>query len=109
MKYSRLVTLMMVLGVLSLCCAQISFAEDEALKARGKELFTAKEGLNTKIACAMCHQGSKALDPAKVKALGDAIPDTINKYIVEKGKGTALPKDSEDMKALAAYITSDQK
>ena len=108
MKFSRFVSSIMVFGALSLCLAQVSFADDEALKARGKELFTTKEALGTKLACVLCHQGSKALDPAKVKALGDALPDTINKYIAEKAKGTTLPKDSEDMKALETYLASEQ-
>ena len=103
--FQSFVAAVFVLGFSVLCRA----AEDEALVAKGKELFTNKEGLNTKIACALCHQGSKALDPAKINALGDALPDTINKYLVEKAKGTALAKDSQEMKALEAYLRSGQK
>ena len=105
MKRDRLFALI-ILGVLFLCLVNTSFADIQALKARGKELFTTKEALNTKLACVLCHQGSKALDPVKVKALGDTLPDVINKYVVEKAKGTALAKDSEEMKALVAYLTS---
>ena len=83
-------------------------AEDEALVAKGKELFNNKEGLGTKIACILCHKGDKAIPAAKAQQLGDALPDEINKYLVEKSKGTALAKDSEDMKALEAYLRSGQ-
>ena len=112
MKEKKMVALFMVLATLLLCLGVIgmSFAsDDQALVSRGKELFTNKEGLNTKLACVLCHQGSKVLDPAKIRTLGDTLPETINKYIVEKAKGTALPKDSEDMKALEAYLRSDQR
>lgn len=87
----------------------VSFAaEDEALVAKGKELFSNKEGLGTKIACILCHKGDKAIPAAKAQQLGDALPDEINKYMVEKAKGTAIAKDSEEMKALAAYLRSGQ-
>ena len=85
----------------------VGFA-DEALVAKGKELFNHKEGLNVKIACILCHKDSKALDPAKMKALGAGLPDVINKYVVEKSKGQALANDSEEMKALIAYLQSGQ-
>ena len=81
---------------------------DGALVAKGKELFNAKEGLNVKIACILCHKDSKALDPAKMQALGDGLPDVINKYIVEKAKGEAIANDSEEMKALVVYLQSGQ-
>ncbi|MBI3999486.1 MAG: hypothetical protein HY351_02625 [Candidatus Omnitrophica bacterium] len=87
----------------------VSFAaEDEALAAKGKELFENKEGLNVKVACILCHKDSKALDPAKMNALGEALPDTINKYVVEKAKGATLAKDGQEMKALEAYLRSGQ-
>ena len=95
-----------ILGFSVFCRA----AEDKPspeLIAKGKALFTNKEGLGTKIACILCHQGDKAIPRAKVQQLGDALPDEINKYLVEKAKGTALPKDSEQMKALEAYILNE--
>ena len=100
-----------LLGLFIFCISVIGIAfaaEDEALVAKGKELFENKEGLGTKIACILCHQGSKALDPVKINALGDTLPDTINKYIVEKAKGAAIVNDSEEMKALEAYLRSGQ-
>lgn len=83
-------------------------AEDEALVAKGKELFNSKEGLGVKVACILCHKGDKAVPSEKVQQLGDVLPDTINKYVVEKAKGTALAKDSAEMKALEAYLRSGQ-
>ena len=109
MERKKLTVLFMIAALLCLLSSAIVFAaEDKALVAKGKELFHSKEGLNTKIACILCHQGAKAIDPAKAIAAGDGLPDTINKYLVEKAKGTALPKDSEEMKALAAYLRSGQ-
>ena len=83
-------------------------AEDEVLVAKGKALFENKAGLGTKLDCILCHRGTKAIDPAKVAAAGDNLPDVINKYLVEKAKGTAIAKDSEEMKALMAYLRSGQ-
>ncbi|OGX05205.1 MAG: hypothetical protein A3G87_06740 [Omnitrophica bacterium RIFCSPLOWO2_12_FULL_50_11] len=76
--------------------------------AKGKELFDNKEGLNVKVACILCHKGSKALDPARISELGEGLPDVINSYIEKKAKGSALAKDSEQMKALEAYLRSGQ-
>ena len=93
----------------SLCMTSISFAEeDPALVAKGKELFENKAGLNTKLDCILCHRGSKALDSARIAKLGDTLPDVINKYIVENAKGAAIARDSEEMKALVAYLRSGQ-
>ena len=100
-----------MLGMLFFCIHVIpmSFAaEDEALVAKGKELFESKEGLGTKITCILCHKGGKAISTEKVQQLGDTLPDVINKYVVEKAKGTELAKDSEEMKALVAYLRSGQ-
>ena len=86
-----------------------SYAEEAKpspeLIARGEELFTKKEPLGVKYACIMCHKQEKAIQRSKVDLAGDKLPDVINKYLIEKAKGTKpLPKDSEDMKALAAFI-----
>ena len=103
----RLYAVMMLF--FSLFVTSIAFAEeDPALAAKGKELFENKAGLNTKLACILCHKDTKALDPARIAGLGDTLPDTINKYIVEKAKGAAIAKDSEEMKALMAYLRSGQ-
>ena len=100
---SFLAAVFFIVGFAVLCGA-VDDKPSPELIAKGKELFTVKTGLGTKLACILCHQGDKAIPRAKVEQLGDALPDEINKYIVEKAKGTALPKDSEQMKALAAYI-----
>ena len=71
----------------------------------GEQLFTSKEGLGTKIACILCHKDDKAIKKERVAALGAQLPETINNYIVTKAKGTAIATDSEEMKALVAYIT----
>lgn len=75
------------------------------LLARGEELFMKKEPLGTKYACILCHKGEKAIEKAKVTLLGDKLPDVINDYLVKKAKGKPIAKDSEEMKALAAYIS----
>ena len=110
MKQSLKIGLVLV-ALFGLGMANVCFAgEDPALVARGKEIFeNAKQNLNTKLDCIICHRGTKALDPAKMAALGDTLPDVINKYMVEKAKGTAIAKDSEEMKALMAYLRSGQK
>lgn len=74
------------------------------LIARGRELFNKKEGLSVKYACILCHQKDKVIRRSKLQPLGDKLPDVINKYIVEKSKGKPLAKDSQEMKALEAYI-----
>lgn len=72
--------------------------------ARGEELFMKKEGLGVKYACIMCHKQEKAIQRSKVELAGDGLPDVINKYVLEKAKGKPLARDSEDMKALIAYV-----
>lgn len=74
------------------------------LIAKGEELFTKKELLGVKYACIMCHKQEKAIQRAKVDLAGDKLPDVINKYILEKAKGKPLSKDSEEIKALVAFI-----
>ena len=74
------------------------------LLAQGRELFNTKERLGVKFACILCHQKEKTIKKSEVQKAGDNLPDVINKYLVEKAKGKALDKDSEEMKALAAYI-----
>jgi mono/diheme cytochrome c family protein len=83
--------------------------EDPALAVRGKELFEKKEALHAKFSCVTCHRGSKAISAADAAGFGDGLPDVINKYLVQKSKGPALAKDSEEMKALTAYLRSGQQ
>ena len=108
----RAFSVLLGLSAVLVLCFSISVplmaADDGLLVARGEELFQSKEGLNVKIACILCHKGAKALDPAKINALGDDLPNVINKYLVEKAKGTAIAADSEEMRALVAYLRSDR-
>ena len=76
----------------------------EELIAKGKELFNSKEGLGVKYACILCHKQEKAIKQATLRKIGDKLPVVINKHITEKAKGKAIPPDSEEMKALEAYI-----
>lgn len=84
----------------------VSYAEEPSpeLISRGEELFTTKEPLGIKYACIVCHKGSKAIERSKVEKAGEGLPAVINKYIVEKSKGKPLTKDSEEMRALMAFI-----
>ena len=41
---------------------------------------------------------------SEVQKAGDQLPLVINKYLTGKAKGTALAPDSQEMKALVAYI-----
>ncbi len=84
-------------------------AEDPSadLIQEGKKLFTTKELLGAKYPCILCHKGEKAIKKSKIAGLGDKLPDVINKYLVQKAKGKALPKDSREMKALVAYIVHE--
>lgn len=74
------------------------------LMNKGRELFNKKEGLKVKFQCILCHQKDKAVKKNEVEKAGDQLPVVINKYITEKAKGPALAPDSEEMKALIAYI-----
>lgn len=74
---------------------------------QGEQLFNAKEGLGVKFACIMCHKGQKAVKKSEVEKLGATLPDVINEYIVKKAKGIAIAKDSDQMKALVAYIANE--
>ncbi len=74
------------------------------LIAKGRELFNNKDGLGTKYACILCHQKEKAIKHSKVLQAGDGLPDLINKSLVDRAKGKSLDKNSEEMKALMAYI-----
>ncbi len=73
--------------------------------AFGRELFNAKEKLGVKFACILCHKQEKAIKKTSLDKLGDKLPEVINLHILEKAKGTKpLARDSEEMKALEAYI-----
>ena len=74
------------------------------LIAKGRDLFNNKEGLQVKYACILCHKQNKAVKAAAVQKAGDKLPAVINKYIVKKSKGKPLAENSEEMKALMAYI-----
>ena len=74
------------------------------LIAKGRELFNTKPGLKVKFECILCHKQDKAIKKSDLQKAGDKLPVVINKYITEKAKGPALPADSEEMKALMAYI-----
>ena len=74
------------------------------LIAQGKELFNHKEGLKVKFACILCHKQDKAIKKSDLQKAGDKLPAVINKYLTEKAKGPALAPDSDEMKALMAYI-----
>jgi len=72
--------------------------------ARGRELFNKKEGLKVKFECILCHKQDKAIKNSEVQKIGDHLPAVINKYLVEKSKGSPLPADGPEMQALMAYI-----
>ena len=91
-------------GVLGAFAESLDEKPSVELITQGKELFTHKEKLGVKYACILCHQGEKAIKRSEVMKLGGRLPDVINKYLVEKAKGKALARDSQEMKALAAYI-----
>ena len=87
------------------------WAEDPAadqpspeLIAQGRELFNHKEGLKVKFACILCHQKEKAIKKSALVKAGDKLPVVINQHITEKSKGNPIPADSQEMKALMAYI-----
>lgn len=83
----------------------VQAADNAALIAKGKELFHSKKGLNVKFECIMCHkQPGKEVKKSHVLKAGDKLPSVINKYITQKSKGKAIAADSEEMKALIAYI-----
>ena len=86
--------------------AEITPAEKPSaeLITQGRELFNRKEGLNIKFACILCHQQEKVIKKSSLDKLGDKLPLIINKHITEKSKGRAIPADSQEMKALMAYI-----
>jgi cytochrome c len=84
-----------------------AFAAETAspeLVAKGRELFNTKAGLGVKFECILCHKNDKAIDKSAIAKAGDKLPAVINKYITGKSKGKAIAADSEEMKALIAYI-----
>ncbi len=89
----------------------LSYAADAPsadLVAKGKDLFTSKKGLAVKFECILCHkQPGKEIKKAHIAKLGDKFPSTINKYITTKSKGKAIAENSEEMKALMAYIQQE--
>ncbi|MBI3307074.1 MAG: hypothetical protein HYZ84_04645 [Candidatus Omnitrophica bacterium] len=74
------------------------------LITQGRGLFNQKEGLKVKFACILCHKQEKAIAKSELKKIGDNLPAIINQYITEKSKGQAISEDSQEMKALMAYI-----
>lgn len=77
------------------------------LLQKGKELFN-KKLPGAKVACISCHRGAKVIKKSEISKLSaDQLPDVINKYVVKKSKGKPIAKDSDDMKALAAFIVHE--
>lgn len=74
------------------------------LIAQGRELFNKKDGLKVKFACILCHQKEKVIKKSSLEKIGDKLPVIINKHLTEKSKGPAIAADSNEMKALMAYI-----
>ena len=108
LKMAGLITVFLsLLGVSALLHAANQIVPPDVtpeLISKGRELFNHKEGLKVKFACILCHQQEKAIKKVNVEKLGDKLPVIINKHIIEKSKGQAVPADSPDMKALMAYI-----
>lgn len=101
----RLIFVFFLLGVVFF--SPLGFCQEkpsDELIAYGEKLFTTKQ-LGIKYACLLCHKGEKAIQRTKVMALGDKLPAVINDHIVKKSKGKSIAPDSQEMKALAAYIT----
>ena len=95
------------MGVAVLTASEKAAPEEKPppeLISLGRELFNHKERLGIKYACILCHQKDKAIKRSAVVKLGDRLPDVINLHIKEKAKGKSIPNDSQEMKALAAYI-----
>ncbi len=108
-KMKRFKTAALLTLAITLFAAPL-FAEGEAspeLIAKGRDLFNNKEGLKVKFACILCHKGDKAIKKSDVDKVGEKLPSVINKYLTTKSKGAALAADSEEMKALAAYIKNE--
>ena len=101
--------ILLTFGVFEFYSRSIAFAVEKdaspELIAKGRELFNNKEGLGAKYACILCHQKEKTLKRSKVLQAGEGLPDLINKSLTEKAKGKSLDRNSEEMKALVAYIT----
>lgn len=74
------------------------------LIAKGRELFNTKQGLKVKFECILCHKQEKAVKKSDLQKAGDKLPAVMNKYITKKAKGPPLGLESEEMKALIAYI-----
>lgn len=107
MKSIRFFPLFLAAMLTGLSGASAEAPADKApaeLIAKGRDLFNNKEGLQVKYACILCHKQNKAVKASAVQKAGDKFPSVINKYIVKKSKGKPLAEDSEEMKALMAYI-----
>lgn len=105
LKWLGLGLLMMLLST------GVAFSEDkpsQELVDQGRKLFNEKEGLGVKNACISCHKQAKAIKKTKLaKIAPDKFPAVINKYLTTKSKGKALAPDSQEMKALIAYIETE--
>lgn len=89
--------------LVALATATSSFAGDPV--TRGRELFTSRQlGTNGK-SCSTCHADAGKF--RKVATYKDeTLVDIVNNCIEKALKGKPLPPDSDDMKALVAYLRS---
>ncbi len=90
----------------------ISFADSKLIE-RGKTLFNDPQLGKTGSSCNSCHPNGKGLEKSATKkefsVMGKpvkSLEDVINFCIASAMKGKALDKNSQDMKALVAYIES---
>ncbi len=98
--------------VLALLLGQV-YAGDDIEK--GKKLFNDPKlsGGTTGVSCGSCHPNGKGLEDVgsrtEFRAMGKTyktIEEATNYFIETAQKGKALPPDSEEMKALVAYMKS---
>ncbi len=92
--------------------AGISFADSKLIE-RGKQLFNDPQLGKTGSSCNTCHPNGKGLEKSASKkefsVMGKpvkSLEEVINFCITSAMKGKALDKNSQDMKALVAYIKS---
>ena len=107
MKFIKRVLLALFLSITSASGLWAAEAVSPELVAKGRDLFNKKEGLKVKFACILCHQKDKAIKQSELAKAGDKLPAVINKYLTTKSKGVPLAEDSEEMKALMAYIRTE--
>lgn len=101
----------MALGVLGLALALPAVLTAQTPEQRGQALFQNPKAFGGQTSCSACHPGGRGLEQAAAKTsfriMGQRqnnLAEAVNFCIINANRGQAIAEDSEEMRAIIAYL-----